>query len=188
MEKEIIEIESLIKRRQYLIAEKNAKVLLKKLNPKNKEQYEIYIKLTILISESLEKSIKNLNALEELEKVYILFPWEDRILCQIYSLCLKLKRLARAESSLKELIILKPDDISFRIELSKFYVNKKENILAIIEVKKILALGIFDLGIYKYLISLLKESNQYIELLKNIKLLQKLDPENACNYSSSIKS
>ncbi|MBC7473775.1 MAG: hypothetical protein H7263_05745 [Candidatus Sericytochromatia bacterium] len=179
MEKEIVGIEHFIKKRQYLIAEKNAKILLKKLNPKNKEQYEIYVKLILLISESLEKSIKNLNALEELEKAYILFPWEDRILYQIYSLCSKLKRSSRVESSLKELISLRTDDISFRIELAKFYVNKKENILAIMEVKKILDLGIYDLSIYRYLISLLKESNQYIELLKNIKLLQNLDPENA---------
>lgn len=178
MKKELSEIEGLINKKQFAVALRNARTQIKSLNAKNEEHFDSYIKLILYVADALEKNIKNLDALEELEKAHNLFPWEERILFRIYSLCIKLKRFPRAESALKDLVFLKPENIYFRIELARFFVNKKENSRAILELKKIIKLGVFNSYIYRHLIPLLQEEKLFFEMLENIRVLQKLEPEN----------
>ncbi|MEK7434198.1 MAG: hypothetical protein AABZ74_13780 [Cyanobacteriota bacterium] len=177
IEKELGNISELLSKKQFLLSEKKIRTLLHYLKPEEKGIYDYYIKAILLLSEILIKNIKNINALEELEHVFKEFPFEERILLEIYNLSVKLRMITRAEMALKSIIYINPSDISKRIFLVRFYLSVDENSKAIMELKKIIELGIFDYKIHTLLASSYIKIGLYSESLKHVEIMKSLEPE-----------
>lgn len=184
MEKSIIEskltdIENLIKRKQFIVAEQRARDLLKVLKPNITDDYEYWVRTNLLVAESLTKNVKNLKALEDLEKAYDQFPFEKKFLDEILELSIKLKRLPRAEAIFKILINISPDDLQLRLKLVNFYLDKDDNFNAIQELNNIISFEIYDVTIHRLLAICLGKEGLLAEQLNQVKFLQKLQPESS---------
>lgn len=179
IEKEIAEIELFINKKQFVIAEKKARGLIKALNSFEPEQYEGYIKTIVLLSEILSKSMKTLLAWEELEKNLKEFPFEEKLLYELYNVSVKLKRFQKAETALKSLISINPSDIGIRLVLSKFYIALEENTNAIVELNKILGLGVYDVIIHNLLASCYLKAGLFSKALEHIRISQNIMPDDS---------
>jgi hypothetical protein len=184
MEKSVVEgkiadLDNLVKRKQFIVAEQRGRDLLKVLKPENPADYEYWVQTTILVADSLIKNVKNLKALEDLEKAHDLFPFEHRFLAQILELSIKLKRMPRAEAILKSLINISPDDLQLRLKMVNFYLDKDDNLSAIQELNNIISFEIYDVGIHRLLAICLGKEGLLVEQLNQVKFLQKLQPESA---------
>src|SRR5437868_5701450 len=150
-EGKLTDLDSLIKRKQFIVAEQRGRDLLKVLKPNVSDDYEYWVKATLLVADSLTKNVKNLKALEDLEKAYEQYPFEKRFLSEILELSIKLKRLPRAEAIFKILINISPDDLQLRLKLVNFYLDKDDNLSAIQELKNIIHFEIYDFAIHNLL-------------------------------------
>ncbi len=176
LEKNLAEAAELLVRNQPLVAEKKARQLVSCILSNETYEQETYINAVILLSEALIKSVKYLLALEELEKALKILPFELQLLEKTYYLCVKLKRTQRAEAVLKMMVRISPGNSEICMNLVNHYLEKGENIEAIIELKKLICNGKYDTDIYRLLISLLGKEKLYSEQLNQINILQKFSP------------
>jgi tetratricopeptide (TPR) repeat protein len=188
LDKHLNELVDLNNKKQFLLVEKKARLLISHLNPDILYEYEAYIKSTFILAESLIKTARNINAIDVFEKTLQKFPNEERFFSPIYELYLKLKRIPKAEEILKQWAESCPSDLELRLKLAKLHFEKKENFKAILELKKIIALGSTEPEIYKLLISLFDKEEIYPEKLKYINLLQLIAPEDDTLIIEEIKT
>lgn len=172
IENKLHEIEALIKRKQFIVAEQKSKDIIKNLD--TSKYYDYYIQACLYLSDSLVKNIKNLKALEELEKVLESFPYEEKIILCVYELSFKLKRFARAESALKTIVNINPEDIESRFKLISLYINKPDYPEAIKELNILLAMNLQSIDIYKMLALCYEKSEMYNQAIDIIKNIQKI--------------
>jgi hypothetical protein len=179
IETKLAEIDNLIKRKQFIVAEQKGRDLLKVLKPSVADEYDYWVRNIMLVADSLTKNVKNLKALEDLEKAHEQYPFEKRFLTEILELSIKLKRLPRAEAILKSLINISPDDLQLRLKLVNFYLERDDNSNAIQELNNIISYEIYDLSIHRLLAICLGKEGLLAEQLNQVKFLQKLQPESA---------
>lgn len=175
IENKLQEIEALIKRKQFIVAEQKSKDIIKNLD--TSKYYEYYIQACLYLSDALVKNIKNLKALEELEKVLETYPYEEKILLFVYELSFKLKRFARAESALKTIVNTNPEDIESRFKLISLYIDKADYLEAIRELNILLEMNLQSIDIYKMLAVCYEKSEMYIQSIEAIKNIQKISDD-----------
>jgi tetratricopeptide (TPR) repeat protein len=157
-ESKINEIKGLIQRKQYIVAEKKARELLKQIDPKNNYDQQNFVSVVLLLSESLTKNIKNILAIEELEKARKFFPEDERLLEEIFLLSLKMKRLPKAEEFLKEIVALNPAKLENRFRLISFYTDKDDYFNAGLEIRNLAVFGVDNVNINQMLLFCLKKN------------------------------
>jgi tetratricopeptide (TPR) repeat protein len=173
------EIKELINKKQFIVAEKKARTLITTLNINSEFNYMAYINATVFLVESLSRNARNLIAVEILEKAILDFPYEAKFLENLLDLYIKLKRVPKVEQVLKTLVNVKPSDTGLRLKLVNIFIEKNEIMNAIIEIKKIISLGSFDIKIISLLVSLLGKEKLFTEQLKMVKLMQEIEPANS---------
>ncbi len=187
IEKKILEIESLIKRKQFIVVEQKARDIIKNLKVTDDESYNFYIKAYLLLADSLVKNIKNLKALEELERVLEIYPYEEKILLEIFELSIKLKRLPKAEASLKSIINISPENIEVRFKLINLFIEKLDYFEAIKELNILLAMNIKSLDIYRMLAGCYERMEMYNQAINYILKMQEMNDEFS-NFVQEIKT
>lgn len=167
------QIKELITKRQYLSAQKKSTELLKLLTDKDD-----LINCYLLLAESYARDIKNIKALEELNKAMIRFPYQKEILDAVYDLMVKLKRNNEAEQVLKDLLMSEPENLSYVIRLVRLYISKENYKGAFRELTILLSQGNYSPTINSLAAFCLEKMGMYSEQLKHVKLLQQMNPEN----------
>jgi tetratricopeptide (TPR) repeat protein len=188
IKKSLNEIISLNERKQFMVAEKKARGLLTVLKPENQFKYKAMVDVSLQLAESLSRNAKNVDAINVLEKLHLQFPFESKILSILFNLYMKLKKLNDAERVVKRWVELEPDEPEGRIKLLRIYLNKHENIQAIIELKKIIGLGIVEPWLYKLLLALFDQEKIYSEKLKQVKLLREIKPDDTLLLVEEIRT
>jgi tetratricopeptide (TPR) repeat protein len=173
MNPKINEIKELINKKQYLNAQKKATDLLKILDDKDE-----IISCYILLAESYSRDIKNIKALEELNKALSKFPYEKEILEGLYDLSIKLKRVNESEQILKDLLMTEPENISYILRLVRIYMSKENYTDALMELNILLSQGNYSPTINGLASFCYEKLNLYTEQLKQIKILQQMNSEN----------
>ena len=173
MNPKVSEIKELINKRQYLNAQKKATDLLKILT----EEKDI-INCCLTLAEAYSKDIKNLKAIEELNKVLVVFPYNPQILEALYDLFFKLKRFNEAEQVLKDLLMSEPENISYIIRLVKSHISQENYIEALKELSILIAQGNYSPTINGLTAFCFEKLNLYSEQLKQIKIMQEMNPNN----------
>lgn len=177
LEKQILKISQFVKMKDFNVAERESRKILVSLNKNDRYEYQSYVKLTNLLIDILLHISKGITALEELDKAVKLFPYEEKFLNKMYQVSLKAKRLQSAEDALKSLINLNPSNLGLRLQLVKLFIEKKDNINAIIELNRIINLDIPNAYVYKLLLSLLAKEKLFTEHLRHTRLMQELFPD-----------
>lgn len=171
----IQEIETLIKRKSFTLAQKKATDYLKNLSI-NLGNKDFIIAFYLLLAEAYSKDIKNLKALEELEKINKTFPYEVKILTQIYDLALKLKRTTRVELALKELIEADLYNNEYLFKIVDFYILQEKYIEAL-GYLNLLATNLDDnIQVYTFFAFCYGKLGLITEQLETIRKLQQLEP------------
>lgn len=173
MNPKIKEIKDLINKKQYLNAQKKATELIKVLSSK-----EDIISCYLLLAEAYSKDVKNLKALEELNKASEKYPYEKEILEALYDLSIKLKRNNEVESILRDLMSIEPENISYILRLVKIYMSKESYSEAIRELNILLSQGNYSPTINSLAAFCFEKLDLYTEQLKQIKILQQMNSEN----------
>lgn len=185
MNNNLNEIKELINKKQYLNAQRKSLDLLKKLiSVGNKEQT---INCYLLLAESYSKDIKNIKAMEELNKALEKFPFEPEILEAIYDISSKLKRKNDSEIVLKELLMIQPENISYILSLVKIYLSNENYIEASRVLNILISQGNYSLTVNSLASFCYEKLNLYSEQLKQIKILQEMNPENYEMYFKEVE-
>lgn len=184
--KKLNELKQLMDKKQYQIVEKKSYELFKQLELQKFEQYNFYIDSLIIYSEALSKNVKNLKALEELENVLKLFPYDEKILLKVYDLCLKMKRNQRAEEILNSIIIIFPEKINYRMELINIYLEKNDFISVMFHLNTIFSLDLNNEDLNRLFLFCLKNEKLFYLQLSILSKSTFLNPENISLISNEV--
>ncbi len=179
LQKILNEFSELIKRKQFMIVQKKVFEFFKILKPfESNDDYEAYIIASLLMAEAFSKDVKNLKALEELEKISKIFPFETRILNKMFDISVKLKRFAQAETILKSCVSSEPDNNDFKVQLVHFYLEHSQIQKAIGMLLFLIDSGAYDPSLYWMIADNFGKTSNHFHKLNQIKLLQQLKPSN----------